>query len=666
MEDKIHVLFVTWEQKWCEFETDNDRFIADNVWAAQCTAKDRSIVSEIIKRVRKDRDIDVIMIDSSLRYKIRDKYIKLADMLGELVKENVPPVFVIEWEQTGKDGVRNMNNYERSESLGEGIRGFISMPGNCLGEKEFLEGQKEAVNDVAYEMFLDEKLNKITSRGRSLEFDTDQVITSDGEVTILLNDFRLVNSMSADAATVTVKETNGKSLGFDDVIGADGAKEELGHFVRFLKDPKEFRRSGQQISKGILLYGPPGTGKTMLAKALAEETDCPFIATTGAQFVEGMLKGEKIDSDSQITSIHELFRIAKKYAPSIVFIDEIDAFALPRGEGESYRVLVNQLLTEMDGFSSSSSKPVFVIAATNSEAENKPYLDKALLRRFSKWAYIPYPDMKGRKKKFDALKSKYKDMDYNLNKISKEDIERLARQTAGSSLSEIETVIGMAVNRAADLQKKIDFDLITDCFDEFFFGEKKKTDEDHVRRIALHEAGHALLGFDGGKLHYPESATLVARAKYLGAVTPVDIEEGFNYTREDYLRKIRMSLAGRAAELVFVGEEKGLTDGASSDLYKATYYTNMMISKLGMEEGFLPVVPMDLIMQSPLAEKYLAKANEILNRELEYAKKIIEDKRAEMEQLADKLIERSRLESEEIWEVLYPGKPYPYNKEKQK
>lgn len=452
--------------------------------------------------------------------------------------------------------------------------------------------------------------------------------------------------MTVDATEVSVSDADKPDVTFSDVIGAENAKEELRRFINFLRNPEKFRQTGMSVPKGILLYGPAGTGKTKLAKALASEADCPFIATTGAQFVNGVKDMEKV------------FRLARKYAPSVVFIDEIDSFALSRQDTDPMRAtILNNLLTEMDGFSTDANKPVFVIAATNAAAApgiGAPniYLDPALLRRFSKKVYVDLPSKEERIQFMNIQKTKLADKGYNLNDFTDDMIIEFAKHTAGYSLAELENAVNQALGKASLNEEKVTLDILIDVFDEGIYGEKTKISEDHIRNIALHEAGHAFMSYKYRKRYKPEFATLVARGNYLGMVQNEVIEGGLNYTREELYQNIEISLAGRAAEMVFNGPEAGLTDGASNDLSQATSIAMNIISRFGMEEGFLPVIRPDLMMSSLLADKYYNKINDILTQRLAMVRDYIGESRDVVEQLADELIEKSRLDYDDIESII--------------
>lgn len=547
-------------------------------------------------------------------------------------QKDMPPVYILEIEQ-------HISLVDRFELRRQGVRDVIDFVGKTPEECTRM------IDVLSYELFLEKNIDYLNSKGRSIDFSIGQEIT-ENSIKLKLFNYKLVNSMTTDAVDVSISDAEKPEVTFDDVIGAENAKEELRRFIGYLKDPERYLQTGMAVSRGILLYGPAGTGKTKLAKALAAEADCPFIATTGAQFVNG------------VKNIEKVFRLARKYAPSVVFIDEIDSFALDRQNTDSNRAtILNNLLTEMDGFSTDLKKPVFVIAATNAGTKpglggNNIYLDRALLRRFSKKVYVDLPGKKERIQFMNLQKRKLADKKFNLNGLDDDMIEEFAKHTAGYSLAEIENTINLALGKASLLEENVTLDILIDVFDESVYGERMKVAEHHIKTIALHEAGHAFLSYKYREKFKPECATLVARGSYLGMVQHESIECGDNLSRAEIYQRIEISLAGRAAELVFNGPEDGLTDGASGDLQNATNLAMYLVSRFGMEEGFLPVISAEQMMSSPLAEKYYNKLNYIIDQQLTRAYAYIKENRDVVERLADELIEKSRLDYADMERII--------------
>ncbi|MCR5012751.1 MAG: AAA family ATPase [Lachnospiraceae bacterium] len=605
-------------------------------------------------------DIDAILINPFFNNNSENEYegvlnnkshgMELLKWLSEL--DNVPPVYIVipsyhrelEYNKSDMDSLWALK-----------IRGFIHLDYSELC-------------DLSKDLFLANSLASLSSKGRALGY-KQRHKREGNKITVELTDFSEEVSMSPEAVNIfvnDVSEHEGNALD-KEVIGADSAKEELKHFIKFLKDPQKYLKSGQSVSKGILLYGPPGTGKTMLAKALAKDADCPFIPVSGAEITIDSIANK---DDDKIRDIKGLFRLARKYSPSILFIDEIDAFGKPREESSEINVkIVNNLLTEMDGFNNHKDRPVFVIAATNAADApdiygNNIHLDGALLRRFTKKVYVDLPNEDERLKYLQLYKDKLSDKAINMNEIGEEDLNELSRLTAGHSLAEIENAIQIAQGRAAELDDDpiLSKELIRDAFEEAVYGEKIENSEEHIKTTAYHEAGHAFMAFQMEERFWPEYATLVGRGNFLGAVSHRE-DKGHGMTKAQLLGKIRVSLAGRAAEIVFNGAAMGLSTGAGGDLESATWYTKQIICTFGMEDGFLMSISMrrrvaedsewDAILKGPMAEKYITKINEILTNELQETIDCITKNKGMVQELGDQLLKRSRLSMEEMKEILH-------------
>ncbi len=365
------------------------------------------------------------------------------------------------------------------------------------------------------------------------------------------------------------KSTN---VSFKDVAGLEEAKEEVQEIVEFLKKPKKYTDLGAKIPKGALLVGPPGTGKTLLAKAVAGEAEVPFFSLSGSDFVE-MFVGVGA------SRVRDLFKQAKEKAPSIIFIDEIDAIGRARGKNpnmgsnDERENTLNQLLTEMDGFGTNNG--VIILAATN----RADVLDKALLRagRFDRQIYVDMPDLNERRAIFDVhLKP--------LKKVTDLDIDFLAKQTPGFSGADIANICNEAALIAARFDKKqVEKQDFLDAVDRIIGGLEKKNkiiSKEEKKAIAIHEAGHATVSWMVEHANPLVKVTIVPRGKSLGAAWYLPEERQIT-TTEQLLDEMCAALGGRAAELVTFGK---ISTGALSDLEKVTKTATAMVSIYGLNE----------------------------------------------------------------------------------
>lgn len=438
---------------------------------------------------------------------------------------------------------------------------------------------------------------------------------------------------------------NDSKVTFKDVAGLSEAKQEVEEIVSFLKDPNKYTELGGKIPKGALLVGPPGTGKTLLAKAVAGEADVPFFSLSGSDFVE-MFVGVGA------SRVRDLFRQAKEKAPCIVFIDEIDAVGRARGKNlnmnsnDERENTLNQLLTEMDGFGSNSG--VIILAATN----RADVLDKALLRagRFDRQIHVELPDLNERKEIFGVHLRPIK-IDESV------DAEFLARQTPGFSGADIANVCNEAALIAARNGKKfVQKDDFMNAVDRIVGGLEKRskiTTADERNSIANHEAGHATLSWLLEHANPLVKVTIVPRGKALGAAWYLPEERQIT-TREQLLDEMCATLGGRAAEEIFL--EK-ISTGASNDLERVTKQAYAMVVYFGMSEklpnlNYYDSSGQDWGFTKPYSEQTAKLIDEevqrIVSEQYERAKKILQEHAEGHHQLAQVLLEREVIYTEDV------------------
>lgn len=448
------------------------------------------------------------------------------------------------------------------------------------------------------------------------------------------------------------EKKQGKHITFKDVAGQEGAKREVQEIVDFLKNPKKYTDLGGKIPRGALLVGPPGTGKTLLAKAVAGEADVPFFSISGSDFVE-MFVGVGA------SRVRDLFRQAKEKAPSIIFIDEIDAVGRARGKNPSMggnderENTLNQLLTEMDGFSPNSG--VIVMAATN----RVDILDKALLRagRFDRQIHVDLPDLNERKAIF-LVHMKPLKMDQSV------DVDLMARQTPGFSGADIANVCNEAALIAARNNKHaIEMQDFLDAVDRIIGGLEKKTKvmtQEEKHSIALHEAGHATISWF---LQYASplvKVTIVPRGQALGAAWYLPEERNIT-TKEQMEDEICATLGGRAAEELFTGH---ISTGALNDLETVTKRAYGIVAYLGMSEKLYNLCyynNQEYQFEKPYSEKTAetidSEVSALISRQYERAKQLLEEHKEGHAKLAALLEEREVIFAKDV-EGIFGKRPW--------
>ena len=447
---------------------------------------------------------------------------------------------------------------------------------------------------------------------------------------------------------------------FDDVAGIDEAKEELGEIVEFLKDPGKFQRLGGKIPKGALLVGPPGTGKTLLARAIAGEANVPFFSISGSDFVE-MFVGVGA------SRVRDMFEQAKKNAPCIIFIDEIDAVGRHRGAGlgggnDEREQTLNQLLVEMDGFE--ANEGIILIAATN----RPDVLDPALLRpgRFDRQIVVPNPDVAGREK---ILRVHTR----NVPVAQGVDLKVIARGTPGFSGADLANLVNEAALLAARRGKRVvttrEFE---DAKDKVMMGAERRSmvmSEDEKKLTAWHEAGHAIVALNVPESDPVHKATIIPRGRALGMVMQLPEGDRYSMNYTQMTSRLAVMMGGRVAEELVFGKEK-VTSGAASDISGATRLARMMVTRWGYsdelgfvaygdnnDEVFLGMqVNRTQNVAEATAQKIDAEVKRLVDEGYNKAKHILTEKAKEHKFLAEALLEYETLSGEEIAKVMHGEK----------
>jgi cell division protease FtsH len=528
-----------------------------------------------------------------------------------------------------------------------GARGLVTTDFNTDQSADWKERRDrfvEQLQSTSERIFREAKAAWLGKQRKVLSFDTAIELDSDNrQLAIRLRDFRLSRVIEASDTGEMVDDIQRPTTTFDDVIGATAAKESLRFVVDWLKDPGYYTALRVKPPKGVLMTGPPGTGKTMLARAVAGESDCAFMEKASSSFVT-------IWQGSGPQNVRDLFARARRYAPAIVFIDEIDAIGTKRSGGvggaRATEETLNALLTEMDGFTVDKKRPVIVLAATNLVER----LDEALIRRFDRVIEVDRPDREAR---LFYLKKVFKD---SLGKEIKEEVlKRMAGQAAGMTIADLERVIQEAAVIAARAKTQMDGKILESAFEKIRMGEATKPpSHETLERIARHEAGHTLISWTGGSI--PVQVTIVGRGGAGGYMESEQDEDKIILSKNDMLQRIRMSMGGRAAEIHYYGLEEGLSSGASGDLQKATSWALKMVRELGMDDGFgyfsVAADNRGDYGSSALADKAAEAAEKIVRAEMNAALKLMGDHKKVLDELSQKLLEKNRLVREEIMEIL--------------
>ena len=589
---------------------------------------------------------------------------------------------VVSYFSNNNEPTKNIEYSTFINKLDDGeVTSFSVQPGRGVYEvKGHLKGEKEGENFLTYVLTTDgnlmDKINTAASK-QGIDVKVLQAKETSGWVSffttiipfviIFILFFFLLNQAQGGGSRVMnfgkskakLYSEEKKKVRFKDVAGADEEKQELVEVVEFLKDPRKFAEVGARIPKGVLLVGPPGTGKTLLARAVAGEAGVPFFSISGSDFVE-MFVGVGA------SRVRDLFENAKKNAPCIIFIDEIDAVGRQRGAGlggghDEREQTLNQLLVEMDGFG--ANEGIIIVAATN----RPDILDPALLRpgRFDRQITVDRPDVNGREAVL-KVHSHNKPMDESV------DLKAIAMRTPGFSGADLENLLNEAALVAArEDKKKIDMRDIDEATDRVIAGPAKKSrviSEKERKIVAFHEAGHTVIGLVLDEADMVHKVTIVPRGQAGGYAVMLPREDRYFMTKPELLDKITGLLGGRVAEEIIFGD---VSTGAHNDFQRATGIARKMVTEYGMSDKLGPLqfgqsqggqvflgrdINSEQNYSDAIAYEIDQEMQRLIKESYARAKKILTENQDKLELIAKTLLDVETLDAAQIKHLMDHGK----------
>ena len=504
--------------------------------------------------------------------------------------------------------------------LGNGGRGVVTV------DPEKPDELRSRLDVLAYSAMVNNNTFTLGRSGKILNYNCSQYSPEPCRAVVCFDKLSLGYAPSSSDSDVITQADTKNGVTFDEVVGCKEAKKALKDFCTFVADPRKQLMQGKKIPRGILLYGPPGNGKTLLAKAMANEAKAAFIPTTATAFFASLVgESEK--------NVRDLFRRARRYAPAIIFVDEVDAIARARTGSISTshnEDTLNEFIAQMDGFMTDERRPVFVIAATNYDVagEGPRVLDPAFVRRFDRKVFVDFPDSDERMELIDKTLTRH---GVDLGEDHAKIIKNLADRSSGMSLADLVTVIDIFMRSCEDNEPS--GRELLDALDSFRFGEVNELDPSILRQTACHESGHALVSHLLGET--PSFLTVVSRSNFGGYMERARDEKKGSATFGELMDRVCTALAGRAAEMEVYGRDAGLNTGASSDLQNARYVVKTALNEYAMGSK-LYTEGTDEDCESLMQEQF-KKTSEILRGH-----------RAVLDALTDLLAEKKSLNQAEL------------------
>ena len=587
-----------------EYELSEDERMKNNHVAVKQTTS----VKEFKHVLRNEKVLfTVVDFNRGVTKEQRNKHLKVLDIdcdgreLLQHMEENYKEIAVYL-----NEAKENQYTSEEKRTLNfAGVSGYVSFASNA-------EKNTDVLVSLYHDFSFQSKIEEVALKHQVLEFNTRQLVfPEEKRAEIEFFDFTLTTAVEAEDKESILSCDMSPNVHWEDLRVDMDVKNELNTFIDYLKNPDEYENKGIRSAKGVLLYGNPGTGKTSLAKVVATESGINFLATSADKLLSQGADG-----------VHEIFRIARKYAPAVLFIDEIEVIGANRSRtGPNY--ILNALLTEMDGFSTDRKKTVFVMAATNLY----DIIDPALDRRFDRKIHIKLPDEESRIWLIKRIISREPEM----FAVTDGKIDNIAKRAAYLSPADIESFIQAALREAIRQNCKVTDEILDECFEKTRNGDvNKKTSDDDLLRTARHEIGHVINTLENGEKSVYVS--IIGREDANGYAQRAE-RKSSHLTKNEVLNQICICMGGRAAEQVYY-EAEGISAGASADLQAATYYAKQMVCSWGMyeDEIGLGVISEEEYRYNKDAQLLV---NQILSKELKRATNIICEKR----DLCDRMVE---------------------------
>lgn len=573
------------------------------------------------------KDIQVVFIEPFIDQNIENKLLNIEDVDTSSMRffyyvmneHSRMPIYIIK-----SDNVK-ISEEEVVSFIRNGAKDVIDLQNKSL---------IEIIDEVGTRIYKQKNMDQLARYNQVLAFNSGQVLNNKEEASIKLMNMQLSYAIEGKDNQQFIMDSQIPTVTFDDVIGCEEVKKELMTFIKFLKNPRKHLKAGFRSPKGVLLYGPAGTGKTLLAKAVAHEAKMNFISAEGGQFLKKYV-GEGPQA------VRDLFAVGKKYAPCIIFVDEIDAIGMNRELDNKTGPVLNAFLTEMDGFKNDTDCNVFVIAATNMSVDTKETksIDEALIRRFDNKYLIDLPTNDERKEYLNRRVNKEKVLQISLNKI-----ENIVKRTVGLSLAYLDSIIELAKRIALRKESEsVNDEIIDEALESFKDGKAYQYSQEAILQTARHEAGHAYVSCYNGEI--PSYLTIVSRKGYGGYMQHNVDEQKMTFSKQDLIHRVQCSLAGRASEMMYY-DKQGITTGASSDLYHATKILEAMICKYGMDDDYGLYVYDDRSIENN--SEIQDHIRDLLKEQFEITRKIVKKGKTCIDEIVDILLKENHMDEARI------------------